>query len=61
MKKTDIIPEIELMAVNGATFLAESLGVDGDKTVSGGNGGWVKSNDASSRSDYNVWNEDWSK
>ncbi len=61
MKKTYIIPEIELTAVNGSTLLAESLDIDGNKTSTVSNGGWVKGNDASPRSDYNVWDDDWSK
>ncbi len=32
-----------------------------EKEIDGANAGLVKGNDASSRSDYNVWNDDWSK
>ena len=56
MKKTYIIPELQLTHINAATMIAESVGVNKTTTVEGDRGGWVKQD----RSDHNVWGDDWS-
>ena len=63
MKKTYIIPEIQITEIAFSAMIAESITISGDssKKTSGANGGWVKDNSASSRDDYNVWDDDWNK
>lgn len=60
MKKIYIIPEMQLTQLACESLIAESVVVDGQKTATGTSGGWVKE-DAASRQDYNVWDDDWSK
>ena len=60
MKKTYIIPEMQLTVIACEQLIAESLGINSSTTVQGTSGGWVKE-DATSRDDYNVWDDDWSK
>ena len=57
MKKTYMIPRLNTTLIGCEALIAESYGiqnkeVDMDAMVKGDN---------SSRSDYNVWNDDWSK
>lgn len=60
MKKAYIIPKLELTYMVCVQMIAESLGIhDSHATVS--NGGWVKEDNTSSNSSYNVWNDDWSE
>ncbi|MBR3513463.1 MAG: hypothetical protein IKO12_03480 [Bacteroidaceae bacterium] len=60
MKKIYVIPTIQVCQLNlqHAMLLTGSLEADPDpdKTTVGGNGGWVKENEAPS---YNVWDDDW--
>ena len=60
MKKTYMIPRLYITQISCESLIAESVGINKDTTVEGENGGWVKGDNAS-RSDYNVWNDDWSK
>lgn len=60
MKKTYIIPEMQLMVVDCEKLIAESLVVSGSGTAQGDDGGWVKENNSSTPS-YNVWDDDWNK
>ncbi len=60
MKKTYIIPEMQLTMIACEKLIAESFEINGNTTVRGTSGGWVKE-DTGSRSDYNVWDDDWSK
>ena len=67
MKKTYIIPEISVVALSMADgVLINNVSVNGTATMdvttmTGGNGGDAVKADRGSRSDYNVWNDDWSK
>lgn len=58
MKKTYIIPEMQLTVIACEQLIAESLG----KHATGADSGvvLVKENN-SSTPDYNVWDDDWSK
>ena len=59
MKKTYISPELVAVELHSrSTVLSGSLVIDGTKTVSGTNGGWVKE-DNTSINDVNVWDEEW--
>ena len=60
MKKIYIIPEMQLTVIACESLIAESVEINGSKKTSGTSGGWAKE-DASSRQDYNVWDDDWSK
>ena len=63
MKKTYIIPEVEIHAICVESLIAESLNVNQtgdtaglkDKTATEGAAGLVKDNS------YDVWSDDWSK
>ena len=59
MKKTYIIPELQIMQMKYEAMIAASE--HAQKYESGGGDQLVKGADASPRSDYNVWNDDWSK
>ena len=59
MKKIYITPCVQLTNVELQTMIAESAGVY-STTVSGEKGGWVKE-DSPSTSNFNVWDDDWSK
>ena len=62
MKTRYQAPELYTLVMNGQDAILMNTS---ETTVSGDKGGWVKGNDAgndaSPRSDYNVWNDDWSK
>ena len=59
MKKTYRSPELVAVELHSrSTVLSGSLVIDGTKTVSGTNGGWVKE-DNTSINDVNVWDEEW--
>ena len=61
MKKTYIIPQMQLTVVDCESLIAESL-IIGDGTATGEDGGWVKQDVTSTtRDSYNVWGDDWSK
>ncbi len=60
MKKTYILPRTRFAALDSELLIAASIDVNGDKTSSESNGGWVK-RQQTGNSSYNVWNEDWSK
>ncbi len=59
MKKTYIIPELQLVTLSNATMIAESL----SKYSTGADEGVVliKDDNAATSSGYNVWEDDWSK
>ena len=62
MKKTYIIPTTLMVAVQSQAIIAFSVKNDGDTAglidkKAGSGDAMVKG----SRSDYNVWNDDWSK
>ena len=59
MKKKYIIPEVQIVTIEVEHLIADSYVINGERTATGTNGGWVKS-DRSSRGSYNVWDEDWS-
>lgn len=59
-KKTYIIPTITTVAVNVKSQILEgSMHMSSSITVEDEDGGWVKA-DRNSRSNYNVWDDDWS-
>ena len=63
MKKTYIIPAVTTTVISTASLLAASPGEFkeqlGTQGVSGSDA--LVKGDRGSRSDYNVWNDDWSK
>lgn len=61
MKKSYIIPKMQLTVIACEQLIAESIGINGDssKKTTVANGGWAKEN--TSTPDYNVWDDDWSK
>ena len=59
MKKKYIIPEVQIVTIEVEHLIADSYVINGEQTVKGASGGWVKS-DRSSRGSYSVWDEDWS-
>lgn len=58
MKKTYIIPELLIVKVAPMRLISESIMILED-TV--GTAGLVKENNTLNRSNYNVWNDDWSE
>lgn len=58
MKKIYIIPTLQLTYIGVEKLIADSLKINSSTTV---DQQYVKGADASPRSDYNVWNDDWSK
>ncbi len=59
MKKTYIHPALIIVRVaTEGRILEGSLYMNNSRTVTGTNGGWVKSD--RSRDSYNVWDDDWS-
>lgn len=59
MKKTYIIPQMQLTVVDCESLIAESI-IIGDGSTD--DGGWVKQDVTSTtRDSYNVWGDDWSK
>ena len=59
MKKTYISPELVAVELHSrSTVLSGSLVIDGTKTVSGTDGGWVKE-ESSSVTNKSVWDEEW--
>ena len=61
MKKKYIIPTLQLTKISSETLIAESVGIYRTTTVSDDKGAWVKEDNTSSSSDYNVWDDDWSR
>ena len=58
MKKTYIIPTLQLIELNGETMIAESIQVNGNVTVTKQ---YVKEDVTNTSSKgYDVWDEDWS-
>ena len=62
MKKTYIIPQMQLTVVDCESLIAESL-IIGDGTATGEDGGWVKEERGTGwgSSGKSVWDDDWSK
>ena len=57
MKKTYIIPTLQLIELNGETMIAESIQVNGNVTVTKQ---YVKEDVTNTSSKgYDVWDEDW--
>ena len=56
MKKTYIIPSLQLIEIHCEKLIAESIAYDATKSTGTQ---YIKS-DRSSRSSYSVWDEDWS-
>ena len=57
MKKTYIIPQLHVMQISCESLIAESF----TKNASGADEGVVLvKGESSSRSNYNVWDDDWS-
>ena len=54
MKKTYINPETTLNTVEVPQIIAESLGINGDKTAGIENGGFVREE----RGDWGIWDDD---
>lgn len=59
MKKTYISPTFVTVELRCKNYMLEgSLIINGDRTVSGDNGGWVKE-DNSPINDKNLWDNEW--
>jgi len=54
MKKTYITPETTLNIAEVSQMIAESLGINGDKTAGIENGGFVREE----RGDWGIWDDD---
>ena len=54
MKKIYINPEITLNTVEVPQMIAESIGINGDKTAGVDNGGFVREE----RGDWGIWDDD---
>ena len=60
MKKTDIIPMVEVLNIAPGTLLAESLPSDGGSGNELGDGEILVKGQGSSLGTHDVWDDDWS-
>ena len=58
MKKTYIIPTVEVLNIAPATLIAESIGKDPEP---GDPSQWDVKEDRTSRGTHDVWDDDWSR